>query len=422
MGNFNAKFTDDGSIGLFSDVYNDIYHSRFGALSEAYEKFILPAGFSEFLNKNSEIKILDICYGIGYNTKSFLNYYFNNFYKKNLNSNFQKKFFSTKFIKHINSIYTDNIYALKNKKNSINQKNHKIILHAVELDENLVKLSPFIKNPKFCLKTLGKNNLFSGLNKKDCNKFYIREEINHIILLKLLEQYKSDFFNKEIDEILTDKANKKFFSQKMVNLAKNHACGEYDLSYLGRLNALLHNIYYKYISNSYKNAQKTLKNGFFDIDLYNQDARRFIKNSNMKYDFIFLDAFSPDKAPNLWTFEFFTELYKHLSDDGIILTYSNSTAVRNAFYKNKFYVGKIYNKYENRFTGTIASKNIELIKYPLDDFETGLLNTKSAICYHDNSDLTLENSAILENRQNEVNVSNLISTSHYKKEYKCHTM
>ena len=40
MVEFQAKFTDDGSVGLYSDEVNDIYHSQFGALSEAYEKFI----------------------------------------------------------------------------------------------------------------------------------------------------------------------------------------------------------------------------------------------------------------------------------------------------------------------------------------------------------------------------------------------
>ena len=69
-------FTNDGSVGLFSPDADDIYHSTYGALSEAYEKFILPAKFDEYFKNNNEIKILDICFGIGYNTKSFLNYFF----------------------------------------------------------------------------------------------------------------------------------------------------------------------------------------------------------------------------------------------------------------------------------------------------------------------------------------------------------
>ena len=67
MVEFQAKFTDDGSVGLYSDEVNDIYHSQFGALSEAYEKFILPAKIDEFIKNNNKIKVLDICFGIGYN-------------------------------------------------------------------------------------------------------------------------------------------------------------------------------------------------------------------------------------------------------------------------------------------------------------------------------------------------------------------
>ena len=36
-------FTNDGSVGLFSPEADDIYHSTYGALTEAYEKFIFPA-------------------------------------------------------------------------------------------------------------------------------------------------------------------------------------------------------------------------------------------------------------------------------------------------------------------------------------------------------------------------------------------
>jgi len=405
MGIFNARFTDDGSVGLFSDEYDDIYHSCFGALSEAYEKFILPADFNNFFDNHTEIKILDICYGIGYNSKSFLNYYFYKFFNKNLK--IKKK--NAKNNLYINSIDTDNIFQ---------KKIPKLTLHAVEIDDKLIKLSPFIKQSKIKSKKIKKNNLFSCLNRKDYKKFYINDIVNIILFLNLIEKYKHDFFNNETCQILFDKAYKKFFNQNMVILSKMNSYCRYNLSLLERFQALLHNIYYKYISNSYKNAIKILKNNDFNIKLFNQDARLFIKDANIKYNYIFLDAFSPNKAPNLWTVEFFKELYCHLSNDGMILTYSNSSAIRNAFVKNNFYVGKIYNEYEKRFTGTVATKDKSLIKYPLTDFELGLLNTKSAICYHDNINLTLDNSVIKNNRENEINNSTLISTSQFKKEYK----
>ena len=76
MQEFYPYFTNDGSPGLYSPKVDDIYHSTHGALTEAYEKFILPANLIEYFEKNNNVKVLDICYGIGYNTKSFLNFYF----------------------------------------------------------------------------------------------------------------------------------------------------------------------------------------------------------------------------------------------------------------------------------------------------------------------------------------------------------
>ena len=65
MKNIEIIITDDGSIGLYNKEINEIYHSRKGAKKEAFEKFVEPA---LILNKKP-LKILDICYGIGYNTK-----------------------------------------------------------------------------------------------------------------------------------------------------------------------------------------------------------------------------------------------------------------------------------------------------------------------------------------------------------------
>ena len=63
------EITSDGSVGLYSKTVGDIFHSKTGALKEANEKFINPLlrFLSYFPNK---INILDICYGIGYNTKA----------------------------------------------------------------------------------------------------------------------------------------------------------------------------------------------------------------------------------------------------------------------------------------------------------------------------------------------------------------
>ena len=76
MYKFLPYMTNDYSVGLYCEEVNDIYHSAHGALSEAYEKFINP------LELNDGISVLDICYGVGYNTKALLNEFIKRKYEK----------------------------------------------------------------------------------------------------------------------------------------------------------------------------------------------------------------------------------------------------------------------------------------------------------------------------------------------------
>ena len=110
MYNLYPYFTNDGSVGLFSPEADDIYHSTYGALSEAYEKFILPANLEKYFETHKQIKVLDICYGIGYNTKSFLNFLIE---KNILKINFQKN--NLKKNNNIDTIHTNNISCTLNK-------------------------------------------------------------------------------------------------------------------------------------------------------------------------------------------------------------------------------------------------------------------------------------------------------------------
>lgn len=103
MYNLYPYFTNDGSVGLFSPVDDDIYHSTYGAATEAYEKFIFPAKLENFFLEHSEIKVLDICYGIGYNSKSLINFIFQ------LRKILEKNHFESKILSPNNdSIHSDN--------------------------------------------------------------------------------------------------------------------------------------------------------------------------------------------------------------------------------------------------------------------------------------------------------------------------
>ena len=65
--------TKDGSNTLFSSRYKQHYHNPDdGAINEALSKHILPT--FKFHENKKELKILDICFGIGYNTFTTIYY------------------------------------------------------------------------------------------------------------------------------------------------------------------------------------------------------------------------------------------------------------------------------------------------------------------------------------------------------------
>jgi len=69
MVDFYPVITDDGTLSLFNTKINDIYHSKIGACTEAFYKFTLPSGVLEYARNNDNIRILDVCYGLGYNSR-----------------------------------------------------------------------------------------------------------------------------------------------------------------------------------------------------------------------------------------------------------------------------------------------------------------------------------------------------------------
>ena len=62
----NEIVTKDGSITFHNEEYDETYHSVTGAVEEAFMKFAIPS--LESLKGKKNIKILDICFGLGYNS------------------------------------------------------------------------------------------------------------------------------------------------------------------------------------------------------------------------------------------------------------------------------------------------------------------------------------------------------------------
>ena len=208
MINFNFLETNDGSIGLYDNNVNDIYHSKTGALTEAKQKFIEPLfNCKELLNK-SDLNILDICYGVGYNSKA------------------------------LTSILSG----------------HNFCIDCLEINKTLIAISPLIKD---------------GIE-------------NDILKLKLLcnvlNLYNSIVeYLKSVENILNDK-NSSYFNQNILSVL-NFLKNERYISTPQEINlGFLHNIYYRYISNSMNNDPKQLLNNDFCFKFHINDARKTIKD------------------------------------------------------------------------------------------------------------------------------------------------
>lgn len=423
MYEFHPYFTNDGSVGLYSTDFNDIYHSATGALTEAYEKFIYPVDFNNLLQKD-KIKVLDICYGIGYNSKSFLNFIFENYCQKN----FSKKYSLTKH--YIDKIHTNNILqTLLDSfiyKNSIcNEQIYtdnifdKISITAIDTDKILSYISPFIKTGVKNFKNVNIDFKYNAIDKFINNKDKIshpkiNELINYLIFEKIRENSNDFTQNEELNQLINNPTFSQYFDSNIKGIYKSYRYKPYKNNPIRSYLSNLHNIYYRYLSKRYKKRLKRYQLQDINFKLKNDDARKVLLEDYNLYNLIFLDAFTPSKCPCLWSYEFFKLLNEHLEEDGLILTYSTSASIRAAMVEAGFEIGNIYNERLNRFTGTVAAKNKNQIKYPLSEYDLGLLKTKAGIFYRD-EDLNSLNEAINEARKIEVENSNRISSSHYKK-------
>ena len=63
--------TKDGSYSLRSVFFQENFHSLLGALEETKSKFTATSNLQRF--KGKSINVLDICFGLGYNSASLLN-------------------------------------------------------------------------------------------------------------------------------------------------------------------------------------------------------------------------------------------------------------------------------------------------------------------------------------------------------------
>lgn len=69
---FTPQLTADGSFTFYSPQFGETFHSQRGAKAEADEKFVHPCLLPQLAAKKSRLTIIDVCYGLGYNTAAAL--------------------------------------------------------------------------------------------------------------------------------------------------------------------------------------------------------------------------------------------------------------------------------------------------------------------------------------------------------------
>jgi tRNA U34 5-methylaminomethyl-2-thiouridine-forming methyltransferase MnmC len=128
--------------------------------------------------------------------------------------------------------------------------------------------------------------------------------------------------------------------------------------------------------------EKRIVGDNYSMILLAGDARQTVRAlEDSHFHAIFHDPYSPAKNPELWTLEFFRELFRTAKDGCVLTTYSSAPQIRAALVEAGFIVGKGPGMGKKR-EGTIAAKTYGIV--PFDASEIAALRAlKRATSYRD---------------------------------------
>jgi len=167
---------------------------------------------------------------------------------------------------------------------------------------------------------------------------------------------------------------------------------------------------------------------FFKCSVLWGDAREKINiiPSSIKFDLIYLDGFSPQKCPQVWTIEFLTKVTEKLNPQGYLITYSSSAAVRKTLRNLGLEIFTIkpninYRTFWSHGTVAIAKFDKNKLKpnfnfKKLSVMEEEHLLTKASIPYRDQN-LNSSKEDIIIKRLDEQLFSNLVSTNKWREKW-----
>jgi tRNA U34 5-methylaminomethyl-2-thiouridine-forming methyltransferase MnmC len=155
---------------------------------------------------------------------------------------------------------------------------------------------------------------------------------------------------------------------------------------------------YTFIKQAYRNGTSSREGT--TISLLFGDARNTVRSlPDESCDAVFFDPFSPSRNPELWSVDFFRQIYRVMNGTSVLTTYSSAPQVRGALLESGFTVGKgpsVGGKRE----GTLAAKT-GIIPALAAGEVAALRESARAVPYRDR-DLSGDKASILERRKNEV--------------------
>ena len=141
----------------------------------------------------------------------------------------------------------------------------------------------------------------------------------------------------------------------------------------------------------YKNVQ---------ITLHLADGRKTVQSlPDNSFDLVWLDAFSSEVNPELWSWQFLKECYRCMkADNSLLLTYSSAPGVRGALLKVGFTVGETPS-FGRKRSGTAAGKdNTEMIQ-PLPEKELHIIKDSTAGTPYSDPGLSNSDKWMIEHRK-----------------------
>ena len=173
------------------------------------------------------------------------------------------------------------------------------------------------------------------------------------------------------------------------------------------------------------NQDERFEDDFFKCDIIWGEAREKINNipPEINFDLIYLDGFSPQKCPQVWSVEFLSKVTQKLNPQGYLITYSSSAAVRMTLRNLGLEIFSINSK-KYWSSGTVAVSKFDKNKFQeniyfnkLSLMEEEHLLTKASIPYRD-ANLNSKKEDIFRKRLKEQSISNLHPTKKWRDKWK----